>query len=318
MDRHIFADHFTFALGQETASVEEAALSGKTVSSSAALAEAGFRRHHRCPPGTGAYDLAHRAVDQLHQHLTNVGAIVYATCIPVNANMADEMRFQQTGDVRHLMDFPASHLQVEFGLEGAMVIGLDQQACTGMLGSLRLARALLLAEPHLGQILCVTADRFPEGAVYEQAYNLISDGAAACIVSSEPTGFRILACHGVTNGALVKATADETVGSYFSYGHRVILETLARAGLSIGDIDYIVPQNTDGRAWQILSRLLGFDYRRVFAPSMPEVGHVISADNIINLKCLVDTGRLAPGQRVLLFMAGYGMNWQCVILERSL
>src|SRR5690606_39577843 len=60
-----------------------------------------------------------------------------------------------------------------------LAIGLGQQACTSMLGSLRIARALLRDEPELGRILCVSADRFPDGAEHEQAYNLISDGAAA-------------------------------------------------------------------------------------------------------------------------------------------
>src|SRR5207244_2442363 len=89
-------------------------------------------------------------------------------------------------------------------------IGLNQQACTGMLGSLRLARMLLLTEPEMQRILCVTADRFPEGAFYEQSYNLISDGAAACVVSAEPTGFRWIAGHAITNGAMAMVSAETT------------------------------------------------------------------------------------------------------------
>ena len=297
--------------------MEEAAAHGNTLSDAVALREAGFHQHWVSRKGSSAYDLARRAVQELRGELGEVGAIVYSTCIPVNANIGDETRFRETRDVKHLMDFPASHLQTDFELEKAIVIGLDQQACTGMLGSLRLAKALLVAEPEMGRVLCVTSDRFPEGAQYEQSYNLISDGAAACIASLEPGGFRIVACHGVTNGAMVMATADETVGSYFSYAHRVIQETLAKAGLQITDIDYVVPQNTNVTAWQILSRLLGLDYERVYFPTLGEVAHVISSDNIINLKSLMEMEQVKAGQRVLLFMAGYGPNWQCVILERS-
>ena len=313
----IFVDHLACALGEEMSTVEESAAQGRTRSSAEVLRDAGFRHHHLCRPMTTAYALAERAVKDIHGALGDIGAIVYSTCIPVNGSIGDEVRFRETRDVKHLMDFPASHLQSDFGLERAVVIGLNQQACTGMLGSLRLARMALLAEPDIRRVLCVTADRFPGGAVYEQAYNLISDGAAACIVSAERGGFRLVACHGVTNGAMALVSDDETVGSYFNYAHRVIQETLAKGRLEMKEIAWIVPQNMHVKAWQILARLLRFDAERVYFHTLPDVAHVISGDNIVNLKRLLDDGAIQTGEKVLLFMAGYGMNWQCVVLERS-
>ena len=158
---------------------------------------------------------------------------------------------------------------------------------------------------------------FPEGAVYEQAYNLISDGAAGCVVSREPGGFRMLAAHQTTNGAMVETSDDQVVGSYFSYTHGAIMRTLGRAGLTPGEIDWVVPQNTNVKAWQIMARLLGIDPARVYFPSMAEAAHVISGDNIINLQRLAGDGALQPGHKILLVMAGYGMNWQCTVLEAA-
>jgi 3-oxoacyl-[acyl-carrier-protein] synthase III len=57
------------------------------------------------------------------------------------------------------------------------------------------------------------------------------------------------------------------------------------------------------------------EHDKVWAPSMPDVGHVISADNIVNLSALLASGRLRPGQRIALVMAGFGLNWQCAVLE---
>jgi 3-oxoacyl-[acyl-carrier-protein] synthase III len=313
----VYVDHLTFALGDETRSVEDAHERGLTVSKAADLREAGFTQHHVCHGQTTAYDLASRAVSNIRGHLDGTGAIVYSTCIPINGNIGNEKKFRETRDVKHLMDFPASHLQADFGLDRAFVVGLNQQACTGVLGSLRLARVLLTAEPHIERVLCVTSDRFPEGALYEQAYNLISDGAVACVVSNSPAAFRLVACHAITNGAMAQASDDETVGSYFNYTHRVINETLAMAGTTMRNIDWVVPQNTNRKAWQILARLLRFDYERVYFPTLSTVGHLISGDNIINLRALIDEQRIRPGDRLLLFMAGYGLNWQCVILEKT-
>lgn len=310
-----YLDHLSFALGNITASVVETAARGLTRSRPDVFAAAGFRDHRPCSSTQTAYALAEAAVEPIAPFLGDVDAIVYATCIPLNANAGAFAAFRATRDVKHLMDFPASRVQARFGLERAVVIGLDQQACTGMLGALRLARTLLRGENAMRRVLCVTADRFPEGALYEQAYNLVSDGAAACLVGREPGRFRIVACHAITNGAMSMASDDETVGSFFNYMHRTILECLALAGLRVDDLDWIVPQNTNGSAWRILSHLLGFDFERVYFPTLPEVGHVISADNIINLQDLARSGRVRPGHKVLLAMAGYGLNWQAVILE---
>lgn len=311
-----FVNHFSYALGDTTNSVSQAAAHGRVRSDAATLTQAGFAQHHICSDDVGAYDLAHRAVSGMQDLLGDVDTIIYSTCLPLNGNVGSYDTFRQTRDVKYLMDFPGSRLQSDFGLTNATVLGINQQACTGMLGSLYVARALMKADQGVRRALCVTADRFPPDSIYEQSYNLISDGAAACVVSSEPQGFRILAGHAVTNGALSVSSDDETVGSFFNYSYRVIHEILAKAGLTIADIDWIVPQNTNVIAWQIMCKLLPFDYGRIYHPTLSDIGHVISGDNIVNLKQLQESGAVKSGERVLLFMAGYGLNWQGTILEK--
>lgn len=164
MNPPAYVDQFCFALGSQKLSVEESAAAGRTRTGADELRDAGFRYHHVCDAGETAYDLARTAVGSLGEDVVEgIDAIVYATCIPLNANVGDPNRFDQTGDVKHLMDFPASRLQAEFGLERSIVIGLNQQACTSMLGSVRLAGALLGAESDMYRVLCVTSDRFPPG-----------------------------------------------------------------------------------------------------------------------------------------------------------
>jgi 3-oxoacyl-[acyl-carrier-protein] synthase-3 len=320
-----YLDHFGHALGSGKHAVEESAAAGRTRNPAAAFVQSGFRWHHVCGDGETAYDLARAAVEAVGAAVGKAGgggldvdAIVYATCIPANANLGDPSRFEATADVKHLMDFPVSRLQADLGLDRAFVVGIGQQACTSMLGSLRVAHGLIATDPSVSRVLCVSSDRFPPGATYEQAYSLISDGAAACVVSREPAAYRLVAAHHLTNGAMVEADDDETVGSYFAYTSRLVTELLAKAGCAgIDEVDWVVPQNTDVKAWQILARLLGVDAAKVRCPSLPDVAHVISGDNIINLACLDAEGVVRPGQRLLLTMAGYGMNWSGVILEKT-
>ncbi len=313
MDAYISS--LSYCLGDRSFTLAESASAGRLYSSVQALSDSGFARHCICADNQSAYQLAADCATQLRDELEAVGAIVYSTCLPQNGNLGDEQLYRETGDVKYLMDFPASHLQSEFSMDRAFVLGINQQACTGMLGSLRIARMLLWEDPEIESVLCITADRFPHGAFYEQAYNLISDGAAAAIVSRHQGKFKIIACHGITNGGLAQASDEEAAGTYFVYCNRVIKETLAKAKLALEEIDWIVPQNMNNKAWQILARLLKFDEEKAFAGSRAELGHVISGDNIINLDLLSKGGGIKPGQRILMIMAGYGMNWQAVILE---
>jgi len=314
--KEVFVSHLAYALGEQAFTLEESGRAHRLLSELEQFREAGFSEHRVCRPGTTAYELAKNAVEQIRPELTAIDAIIYATCLPLNGNIGSFAKFRETRDVKHVMDFPASHLQADFEMDRASVIGLNQQACTSMLGSMRIARGLIGTEPEVKKILCVTADRFPDGAHYEQAYNVISDGAACCIVSDTPAGFRLLSHHAITNGALAQASDDETVGSYFNYTHRLIEETLSKASLKMSDISWVVPQNTNVNAWMILSRLLGIDFERVYFGSIQEVGHIISSDNIVNLKKLEDSGKIRPGEKLLLFMAGFGLNWQAVVLEK--
>ncbi|MCI0414735.1 hypothetical protein L0222_18310 [bacterium] len=311
----VYVDHFSYSLGDVTNSVESAVDSKLTLSGAPALRDAGFGIHHRCSSGKSSYDLARECVEKIRHQLGDIGAILYSTCIPINAAVCSN-KFETSKDVKDLMDFPASHLQQDFGLTRASVIGLSQQACTGMLGSLRLARALLLTEPDVQRVLCLSSDRFPEGALYEQSYNLISDGATCCVVSLKPRGYKLLASHAITNGSMATASDDETIGSFFNYAHHTILETLEKTNLTMQEIHHVAAQNMNPAAWKILSRLLQYDFERVHSPTLSEIGHVISGDNIINLKHMEDAGIVKSGEKALLFMAGYGLNWQCTILEK--
>ncbi len=299
--------------------VEESFKQKLLISEPSLLKDAGFEEHGVCSPGTTAYDIAKKALEKVRPALAKekIGAIFYAHCLPQNGTVGKFSEFEKSRDVKPLMDFPASHLQADFGLDDAFTVGISQQACCSMLYSIRSARQLLLAEPEVETALCLTADRFPEGAIYEQAYNVISDGAATCTVSRKRGAFRYLAGHAITNGALAQASDDETVGSFFNYTVVLINELLRRANLEMKDIHWIVPQNMNKKAWEILSSVVDFPKERVVFPSMGKVAHMISGDNIVNLSLLLKESRIKKGERVLIPMAGFGLNWHGLILERS-
>lgn len=316
--KDIYIGYFSYTLGDRELTVEETVKEGRTiVKDPEKFKNAGFKKHHICSPNVTAYDLAVAAVEPIKEQLDNVGAIIYTTALPINANLGQG--FEQTKDIKDLTDFPGSHLQSDFNLENAWVIGLDQQACTGMLGSLKLAVALLRDTPQWEKILCVTADRFPEGSLYEQSYSLISDGASACIVSTNPIprGFRYIEHNAITNGGMSQTSDDRTVGSFFPNTVDCIHTNVQRAGLKMEDIHWLVAQNINPNAWKVVcsNDLLGYDLAKVYYPSLSMTGHVISGDCIINTQMLIESGKIKPEEYALLYMVGYGLTWQSVILQ---
>lgn len=312
--REAYLNFTSYSLGERRQDLHQSFKSGHVVNDVQSYIDAGFYSHHISEGSV--YDIAKKTLTPLKDKLDGTDLILYATCLTLNGNIGKEADFQKTKDVKFLMDYPASHLQADFNLEKASVIGLNQQACTSVIGALRVGSAMITQDEAVNKVLCITADRFPPGAIYEQTYNLISDGGSACILSTEPIGYKILKAVAITNGALAQANDEEAVGSYFSYTVQLMQELLEKNKLQWKDIDWLVTQNMNINAWKILSRLVGVDYEKVYFGSIKEVGHIISSDNIVNLEWLQKEGRIKSGQKVVLFMAGFGLNWQAIILEK--
>lgn len=318
----IYLDAIGFAVGSLRNSAQEAEAQQLLLSPADLLLESGFGFHHRCRADESAYALAARAVQAVFAAANDrnlaqrIDLLCFATCIPSNGNVGLFENFTESGDVKYLMDFPVSHLQAQFNLERAQALGITQMACTSLLGAIRIGASLLATE-GLTHCLCLTADRFPVGAKYEQSFNLISDGAAGCILSTEKGEFLYRGAHHITNGAMAQASDDETAGFFFNYSYRLIQETLEKLRLQLSEVQWIVPQNTNSKAWQVLASLLRFDLARVLMPTRSEIGHCISGDNLINLHACLRDNKFKSGDIVLLPMAGYGLNWSCVALEKT-
>lgn len=315
----VYLDAVGFSLGSQRRSIDAAETARDLLSPATVLRESGFEFHHHCATDESVLDLAlqasRSALERASVKAGDIDLLCFAHCIPANGNVGSVERCAETGDVKHLMDFAASHVQAQLGFDRAQIVGINQMACTALLGAIRVGASLLCTE-NMQYALCLTADRFPPGAKYEQSFNLISDSGAACVLSTTQGAFRYLGAHHISNGAMAQADDDETAGFFFNYSYRLIHETLAKFSLRLSDVRWIVAQNTNAKAWQVLASLLKFDLTRVQMPTRGDVGHCISGDNLINLAACQANGTFESGDIILLPMAGYGLNWSCVILEK--
>lgn len=253
-----------------------------------------------------AYDLARLAVGRLlRKSLTAPGkidVILYASALESAVK-----RF----------NYPASRLQYELGMHRAVTLGVGQAGCASFFAAVRLARDLLIAEPDLERILCVSSDVLPRQAKREIFFNLISDGACAAIVERSSASNRLVSYAQVTKGAhwSAREKKHEIIAAYFPTAIAVVEEALRRAALDRSAIKLVVPHNVSADSWKILLRMAGIEHDRLFRSNIAVKGHTIAADPMINLSDAIARGRVERGDYLLLFTFGFGAHWACMILQ---
>lgn len=218
-------------------------------------------------------------------------------------------------DTRRFL-YPGTRLQFDLGLDRATVIGLDQLACTAILGAVRLARSLCISE-GLERVLCVSSEFYPAEAGREAITNCTSDAACAVLVERVASRNRIMGGAGVTKGFFWSAGSmrDEVMASYFPTAAHVIRRTLAAARWAPGDVDWVIPHNVSAKSWEILFRIAALPNAQLWSDNIARIGHTLAGDNFINLRDALAEGAVAEGDRVLLFSYGYGAHWTGLALE---
>jgi 3-oxoacyl-[acyl-carrier-protein] synthase III len=301
--------------------LDELAGAGLLTSSPEALSSFGFERAHICDRHYSAEDMA---LDAARAALSDAGLqpyqvdlLVWASARPDNhIRSTDRADGLSSGDVMQGFRYTSAWLQNVIELHNADVMAVAQQGCSTMFAALRVARAVLLAEPARQHALCVGVDVLPDGASREILYNVISDAACAVVVSrgcrqEQWLGFRQLSrgyyCDPVACG-------PEIVAAYFPTAKAVIEQLLGEHGLQPGDIDVVVPTGVNRSSWEILLRLVGISADRLYWV-LPSFGHTITADSFLYLQELRRRGQVPRGSRLLLFTYGFGSSWCALLLE---
>jgi 3-oxoacyl-[acyl-carrier-protein] synthase-3 len=268
--------------------------------------------------------LASKAVADLQTRsgfdLAKIDVLLYAGALATSSIVIADDNLEPWNamvDPVPLFRFPGPCLQASLGVPNASVLGIAQLACNTFQGALRVARALIVAEPSVNHVLCVAADRFPASARREIVYNLMSDGACAAVVSRGQLANRILATQQITRGAYWDSCVshDQLIAAYFPLARRAIYEAVEAAGLTINEIDLLIPHNLNIKSWEILAQVLGMPIERIYTANIARIGHVVAADNVINYLDAIGAGRIVHGSKVALFVMGFGAHWSCTILE---
>lgn len=301
-----------YVLGSETVSMEELEAQGLLETPAIRMREFGFQyvRISREPSYTLALQAARNLIEVGRTDPHTIDAIYYVGATP-------DSHALMNGDPRSVFHYPVAQLQYELEMTRAVATGISQAGCTGMLAAVSLARNFLLANQSAQRVLCVSSDVLPPRNRREMIYNAVSDGACALLVEKGSSTNRILSYRQITKGYYWDFVnkKNEIAAAYFPTARTIILDSLLDSGIDWPALTRIVPHNVSLRSWQILLGLLGVGGEKLFADNIAKFGHVIAADNWMNLRDASSTGRLTPKDKFLLFTFGFGANWSCMILE---
>lgn len=309
-----------YELGCTRMSVAELQAAGLLRSEAAVLEGFGFRHVH-VAEGESPWELGCRAAAAVLERCgvrpEDVGLLVWAGPQGPTAFSPAPDAAGSVASLRTTARFrlPGPRLQHRLGLDGAVVMGVDQGACTNLFAAIRTARAYCLAD-GVEVALCVSAEFFPADAGREAIYNCTSDAAVAVVVQ-RGVRHRIVGSAHVSKGYYwdCDARRDELVAAYFPTACHVIGAAAASAGWSLEEVDWIIPHNVSRRSWEVLLALLGVPAERLWDRNIGRIGHTLSGDNFINLADALECGDVTPGQRLVLFSHGYGAHWTALAVQ---
>jgi 3-oxoacyl-[acyl-carrier-protein] synthase-3 len=281
------------------------------------VARTGIRARHIAgedeTTGSLATDAARRALAAAGIDPGEVGLIVLATATP-----------DQT--------FPATATKVQDALGIADCVAFDVAAvCSGFLYALSVADSMIRGGT-CDTALVIGAETFSRIVDWSDRTTcvLFGDGAGAVVLRAEEgdRGILSVALHadGSHNDLLYVDGGPSTTGTVGKvrmkgsevFRHAVVNlaavldEAFAKAGLTMADIDWVVPHQANRRILDATARKLGLDPGRVIV-TVDEHANTSAASVPLALDVAVRDGRIRRGDMVVFEAMGGGFTWGAAV-----
>jgi len=286
----------------------------------------GIVERHIADPDVATSDLAlpaaQAALEQAQVDVSDLDLIIVATVTPDT-----------------IFPCTAAILQQRLGARAAafdLLVG-----CTGFVYGLAVAGEMIASGAY-DHILVIGAETLSRIADWEDRSTcvLFGDAAGAAVVGPVPQGRGILGYslgNDGTNADALKIPAGgsrlpasaETVANRLHYltmnGPEVFKfavrsmtdsseEVVSRAGLTMKDIDLVIPHQANLRIIDAAAKRLNIPYER-FVRNLERYGNTSAATIPLALDEVHREGRIKPGDLILLSSFGAGMSWASMVLR---
>jgi 3-oxoacyl-[acyl-carrier-protein] synthase III len=274
----------------------------------------GIVRRHIAAESQASSDLALRAsapaLEAAGVEASEIDLIVVATSTP-------DYVFPST----------ACLLQAKLGVKGCAAFDV-QAVCTGFVYALATAdsfirsgqykRALVVGAEVFSRILDwndrATCVLFGDGAGAVVLVGGAKPGVHASVLHADGSQVDMLSVPGnVCGGRILGSPYLQMNGQgVFKYAVKVLeesaRETVAAAGLTMSDVDWLIPHQANARILEATARKLGLPQEKLVV-TVDHHGNTSAASVPLALDEFVRAGRIRPGQRLLLQGVGGGFTW---------
>jgi 3-oxoacyl-[acyl-carrier-protein] synthase-3 len=213
-------------------------------------------------------------------------------------------------------------LREKLGLTSARSFSMSQQSCVTALYALKVAQALLGAEPAGSTALVVVGEKVLSAPFQHIPETTVQgDAAVASLVALSGPGDSLLGSAYQTHGRFhaTRYMSPELFALYRTkYGPflaAVIRDAVRDAGVSLDDISLVLPHNVNRFSWTIVARELSLPVSRIYLETVPLIGHCFGADPFVNLAAARASGLVRPGSLVILASAGQGGTFGAVVVR---
>lgn len=198
-------------------------------------------------------------------------------------------------------------------------------ACSGFVYGMVIAHGLILAGAQTVLLIgSETLSRFTDWDDRGLAV-LVGDGAGAVVLQAVDGPGQLLGWHLGADGSLRELLHCPHAGymtmngkEIFRHAVRAVIDSslvaLQRAGIGPDDVDLFVPHQANARIITAAASRMGIAEDR-YVVTIDRYGNTSSASIPLALADALDTGRLHPGDIVLLSGFGGGMTWGSAVLR---
>jgi 3-oxoacyl-[acyl-carrier-protein] synthase-3 len=224
-------------------------------------------------------------------------------------------------------------MQAKLGIKGCAAFDI-QAVCSGFVYALALADNLIRAGQHRCALVVGaevysrildwndrgTAVLFGDGSGAVVLHSDSRPGVLGSALHADGSYANLLSVPGTVCGGKVTGSPYVQMDgqAVFKFAVKVLdevaRETLALCGLTIADVDWLIPHQANLRILEATARKLGVDLSRLVV-TVDRHANTSAASVPLALDVAVRDGRIKPGHKVMLQGVGGGFTWGASIVE---
>ena len=280
----------------------------------------GIRQRHVAEPSQTASDLGAEA---------SRAALAAASVAPAEIDLI----IVATSTPDYIFPSTACIMQTKLGMSGCAAFDI-QAVCSGFVYALTIADKLIRSAQHRcalvvgSEVYSRIIDWNDRGTAV-----LFGDGAGAVVLKAgDRPGVRASVLHAdgsyagilsvpgsVCGGKIVGSPFLQMDGqAVFKFAVKVLdeaaRETLALCGLTVADIDWLIPHQANIRILEATGKRLGIDRSKLIV-SVDRHANTSAASVPLALDLAIRDGRIRPGHKVMLEGVGGGFTWGAALVE---